>query len=276
MFPLRLSLPVLTAVSLVPLPAAPSESASSPWEQTARGLLKEAHSAFASHPSPDREARFGEAVTLINLQPKTDGNLDRATALFSAIAATGADDHLGLSSRYFLARIPHVHRASQDLPAALAMYRELAALDSPHPLAQRALVQLALLELFEPRLPVERARERFDRLAARGAALTDPPSIRDFHLVMGDAALRLNLGDGIALGHLLAADRAGIARAITQRDSWVRIAGLASRCGRHDIAADYYNRFLQTFPRDTRRLMIRERLAALADRTRHDSLPAAR
>ncbi len=236
----------------------------SPWDQTALGLFKDAHVAFAEQPaSAGREARFGEAVTLISLQPKTDANLDHAASLFEAIVAANATDDLGISSRYYLARIPQIHRATPDTAAALTGFRELAALDSPHPLAQRAVVQVALIELFEPLLSASEVRARYDRLAQRGASLTEPSALRDFHMVMGDAALRFSLGDTLALDHLLAADRAGIARAITKRDTWLRIAELGRRTGRTEVAKTYYAKFLDTFPRDSRRLTVKERLAAL-------------
>lgn len=257
---LRLFTVLLAALS-APLLAV--EPAPSPWDLAAFGLLKEAHSAFAAQPAADREARFGEAVTLINLQPKTDANLDRAASLFSTISAANPTDDLGISSHYFLARIPQVHRANLDTSAALLIFRELAALDSPHPLAQRAVVQVALIELFEPRVPAGEVRARFDRLASRGATLTEPSALRDFHLVMGDAALRFKFDDALALDHLLAADRAGIARAGTRRDNWIRIAELARRSGRPAIAATYYHHFLENFPRDARLLLVQEHLAAL-------------
>jgi hypothetical protein len=253
---------VLLALAL-PLFAAEPVPTPSPWDQTALGLFKDAHTAFAKQPSADRETRFGEAVTLLSLQPKTDANLDRAAALFNAIVAANATDDLGISSRYFLARIPQVHRATPDNTAALPLFRELAALDSTHPLAQRAVVQLALIELYEPNLPPAEIRARYDRLAARGATLTESSAVRDFNMVMGDAALRFSLGDDLALDHLLAADRAGIARAVTQRDTWLRIAELARRAGRKDVSKTYYTQFLDTFPRDSRRLTVKERLAAL-------------
>lgn len=234
------------------------------WDQAALGLFKDAHRAFAEQADPDdRQTRLGEAVTLVNLQPKTDANLDRAAALLAAVAEAGPTDELGVDARYFLARIAQVHRFTPDIPSALRHYRELAALDSPHPLAQRAVVQIALIELFEPGLPGEEVRQRFDRLAARGVTLTEPAVVRDFHLVMGEAAMRFRFGDDVALIHLLAADRAGIARAHTRRDTWLRIAELARRTGDDRIAADYYERFLEKFPRDARGTMIREHLAAL-------------
>lgn len=256
--------PLVLASALLAAPLFAADSASpSPWDQTALGLFKDAHAAFAKQPASDREARFGEAVTLLSLQPKTDANLDRAASLFNAIAAADATDDLGLSARYYLARIPQVHRATPDTAAALALFRELAAIDSPHPLAQRAVVQVALLELYEPRLASAEIRARFAALATRGATLTEPSALRDFHMVMGDAALRFGLGDDLALDHLLAADRAGIARAITQRDTWLRIAELARRTGRTDVSKTYYTKFLDTFPRDSRRLAVKDRLAAL-------------
>lgn len=260
--------PFLTLYFLLaaPLLAAEPAAAPNPWDMAAFGLFKDAHILFSEQPDADRETRFGEAVTLINLQPKTESNLDRAAAIFTEIAAASPTDELGVNARYFLARIEQIHRVKPDTSAALALYRELAALDSDHPLAQRAVVQLALLELFEPGQTASEVRARFERLAARGVTLTDPSAIRDFNLVLGDAALRFDLGDTLALDHLLAADRAGIARAITQRDTWLRIAELARRTRRDDVAATYYQRFLENFPRDTRQLMLKERLAELAGR----------
>ncbi len=259
--PLRAPLPFLFLAVL--LPAADPGDPPSPWDQATLGLIREAYRNFARQAGPNREARFGEAVTLLNLQPKTGANLDRAASLFTDIIATEPADGLGVSARYYVARIAHVHRTSPDDATALRIYRELADLSSPHPLAQRALVQLALMEIFEPRLDPAEVRVRFERLTARGAALTESSAVRDFHLVMGDAALRFNLGEAIALDHLLAADRVGLARAATQRDTWVRIAELGRRTGRNDIAVTYYQRFLENFPRDSRRRMIIERLAAL-------------
>lgn len=235
----------------------------SAWDLVALGLVSEAHDVFEDHPPENRTARFGEAVTLINLQPKTRSNLDRAETLFSIVAARDGDDELGVSARYYLARIAQFHRPSPDLPEALRIYHQLAASESRAALAQRALVQIALIELFEPGVPKSEVAARFDRLALRGKALTEPSARRDFNLVMGDAALRFELGDTVALDHLLAADETGLARPITQRDTWVRIAELARRAARDEIAITYYRRFLDTFLRDSRNTMVNRRLNAL-------------
>ncbi len=247
----------------VPALAAEPTPDAAPWDQTALGLFQDAHRAFAALPASDREARFGEAVTLINLQPKTDGNLDGAAELLTEVAATDATDDLGISARYFLARIAQVHRFEPDIPTALVYYRELSTLDSSHPLAQRAVVQLALIDLFVPDLPPVDLRARYDALQVRGRSLTDPAARRDFHLVMGTVALRFDLGEDLALDHLLAADAAGVVRAGTRRDNFIRIAELARRLHRNELAATYYTRFLEDFPRDIRRLTISERLAAI-------------
>lgn len=264
----RRLLPALVALAaplFASVSSAPEETpaARSPWDLVALGLLDEARTAFDALPAGDRAARFGRAVTLLNIQPKTDANLDRAAGLFSSVADERGDDDLGVSSRYYLARIPQLHRVKPDDRAALALYRELAALRSPHPLAQRALVHIALIELFEPRLPADELRTRFADLASRGETLSDPSALRDFHLVMGDAALRFGLGDDTVLEHLLAADRAGLVRATSRRENWIRIAETARIAGRPGIAAAYYRRFLDDSPRDARRLAVKERLASL-------------
>ncbi len=253
----------ILAILTAPLLASDPVGDTSPWDDAALGLFADAHAAFARHKNPDRETRFGEAVTLINLQPKTDANLDRAASLLNEIIATDSTDLPGIGARYYLARIAQIHRASPDPSTAVRLYRELAGLSSPHPLAQRAVVQLALLEIFASGIDSAEVRTRFDHLSELGAGLSDPSVVRDFHLVMGDAALRFKLGDATALDHLLAAERAGIVRATTQRDTWVRIAELGRRTGRNDVAIAYYRRFLENFLRDSRRRMISERLASI-------------
>lgn len=257
--PRRLLLLLLAAPLLAAEPAPPE----SPWELAALGLFKDANRAFAQAPATDREARFGQASTLINLQPKTDANLTRADSLLAAVASENPADSLGLSARYLRARIAHIHRLSPDPAAALALYRELADSRADHPLAQRALVQIALLELFEPDVSADELRSRHAALADRDAALTEPSARRDFNLVLGDAALRLGLPDHVALDHLLRADQAGVARDHTRRDNWLRIAELARRSDRPAIAIAHYERFLAATLRDARRLDVEQRLAAL-------------
>jgi hypothetical protein len=263
-------LPLLLAASL--LAALPAKSAlnegepaapESPWELAALGLFKDANRAFAQAPAADREARFGQAATLINLQPKTDANLTRADSLLADVASENPADSLGVAARYLRARIAHIHRLSPDPAAALALYRELADSRVDHPLAQRALVQIALLELFEADLSADQLRARHAALADRDSALTEPSARRDFNLVLGDAALRLGLPDHVALDHLLRADQAGVARDLTRRDNWLRIAELARRAGRPDVAIAHYERFLAATLRDARRLDVEQRLAAL-------------
>lgn len=269
----------LLALALAPLAlGAAAPSAPDPWEQASLGLFKDAHNAFATATAADRETRFGQAVTLINLQPKTEANLDRAAEILRSLAAPSAapaTDDLALSARYFLGRIAQVHRRPPNLAEAKRIYRELAELDTRHPLAQRAVVHLALIELFEPGLPVATVRELHESFARRADRLTDPAAIRDFNLVLGDAAIRFELGDAIALRHLAAADQAGIARSTTQADTLLRIAELARRIGDSGTATAYYRRFLDENRRDPRRLTVMDRLAALGADVSAKSLPTS-
>jgi hypothetical protein len=274
---LRLSMPCflssrISAVLLLATPlAASSSDEPSAWDQVALGLLREANEAFAEQPEGDRKARFGEAITLINLQPKTDANLERAAALLTGVVSSGADDMFGVAARYYLARIAQFHRSSPDTREALRLYHELAALNSTHLLAQRAMVQIAIIELFEPGVAPEEIRARYERLSGRGTSLTEASAIRDFNLVLAEAALRFKLGNSLALDHLIAADKAGLARPVTERDTWVRIAELARETGRNDVAIAYYRRFLTTFRRDSRNVMITERLNALLAGKKEDA-----
>lgn len=257
---------LLALAAWLPLPVVAYPAVDqSPWALASLGLFKDAHDAFARDTGGGRFARLGEAATLLNIQPRTTANINRAAAMLERVVEEEGGDAIGITARYLRARISHIHRKAPDPVDAAARYRELAALGPVHSLTQRALVQLALIELFEPGVPVAELRGRHDRLAALGRGLVDASARRDFYLVMGDAALRLGFDDVVAMEHLIEADRAGISRTGTLRDNWLRIAGLAERAGRSDVAVAHYERFLAAALRDTRRLAVEQRLASFRD-----------
>ncbi len=232
----------------------------SAWRDASLGLFKDALSAFQDASGP--EARYGEALALLLRQPKTAGNIDRAAALLAELAAAAPDTEVGVAARYQLGRVEQVHRVTPDPVAARRIFSELVAAHPDHPLAQRAVVKLALLDLYE-RVPETVRRERFDAYAARSAELGDRGARRDLCLLLADTAQRFAYPPGLVLDLLLRADEAGVARRAEQASLCVRIGRLAADAGRPEIARRYLERFLAAYQRDSRRLMIEQQLAAL-------------
>jgi tetratricopeptide (TPR) repeat protein len=222
------------------------------WGDAARGLVNDASRQFEKA-GTNREAQFGLAVTLVNVQPKTSANIERAATVLEGLRG---NDELGITATYYLARLEQAHRFTPDPEKALALYDQLYREQPVHPLAQMGVVKAALLRLYVTRLP-------FEEVETTGANLSDPDAVRDFHLVLADAAGRLGLSDEQALNHLLAAEQAGLSKRKTVGDAWVRIGELARLTGKRDLATQYYGKFLKDFPNDQRAFLVRERLASL-------------
>lgn len=232
----------------------------SAWEDAALGLFDSANREFAKL-SGD-EARLGEAVTLLLRQPKTDANINRAAELLATLADKSPGSPLAIRAKYYLGRIAQTHRTPNNPELARRLFRELAGAHPGHPYADLATVKLAILEIYD-HVPEADRRARFDAFVAAAATLESPSARRDLNLLLADASQRFGYGPVLTLDCLLAADRVGIARRVEQGNTWVRIGQLAHEAGRFEIARDYYKKYLATFIRDNRRLMVAERLAAL-------------
>lgn len=256
---------ILTALVLAACPlaraATPPPTLQQAWEDAALNLTKEANHGFAV--LEGREARFGEAVTLLQVQPKTDVNIQRAATLLEGIVTENTGDELGITARYYLGRLEQVHRTPLNPPAAAGHYAVLMRDYPGHPLTEQAIVKLALLELYAPAATKEARLQVFEKFRLLGERLQTHDAIRDLNLTLANAALRLDLGDELALPAYIAAHRAGIHLTNVRGDVVVSIGELARKTGRTDLAREYYRLFLDEFHRDNRRLTIRERLAAL-------------
>jgi hypothetical protein len=256
----------MAAVSavLAPLHAETPPAAASPvtaaWQKAAVGLFRDSLLDFEKLQSP--EARFGQALTLLMRQPKTAGNVERAANMLSALATSEPDSEIGIGARYYLGRIEQTHRITPDPAAARRIFRELIAAHPAHPLAQQAVVKLAIIELYEP-LPENTRRARFDAYVEQAATLIAPSARRDLYLLLADTSQRFNYSPSLTLDLLIRADDSGIARRAEQSNNWVRITLLAAETGRPDTAHAYGQKFLATFLRDDRRLTIEELLADL-------------
>ncbi len=256
-----LTLSTLGATATEDLAADPIEDG---WHKASLYLFKESYQRFEGQDS--REARLGHAALLLLQQPKTDANLDQAVAELEKLAgdAAGPGDEPAISARYLLGRIAHAHRTPADPALAASHYRRLIAEHPDHFLADQALVKLALIEIYEPGLPVDERLTRIDLFGERAERLTRPGSRRDLHLVLATACANLRLDDTRCLRHYLDADQAGVERPILRANVTVAIGELARRLGQDELARRYFERFLDEFKRDHRRALVEDKLHSLA------------
>ncbi len=238
-----------------------------PWDDAGAGLFNEAHDAFVSEaktarPADQRGLRYGEAVSLLNIQPRTQSNIDKAYTLLEEVRTSSPDDELGLESRYLQGRIEQVQRSTPDLVKADAIFSELVHTHPTHPAGQRARVKLAIIRLYAKVDATERHR-RYEEFTAGASELTDQGAKVQMHLLLAELARQLNYGNEQELAHMLAADQAGVTKRNLHVQVLVRIGDLARLTGRNDLARQYYTQFLEQFPRTDRRSTVEGYLAAL-------------
>lgn len=242
------------------------KSLANAWKTASLTLVNESNAEFRellAKDTPDRrQLRFGEAATLINVQPKTAANLDNAVAVFQDLAEEDPNDDIAVYSRYLIGRVAQIHRLDADLELAANTYRELLRDHPQNKFAQRAVPKLAVIELFDPlRSPDDQTGAL--EIEAFAANLTDPLAIRDTALMLADYYTMIAPNDTKALENLLIANEQGIQRYKFRATVLVRIAELSRRTGNPDQAVDYYQMFLDEFQRDQRRTLIEERIEEL-------------
>lgn len=251
---------VVLACTLLGSGAAAAETEA--WQALTLYRFPEAKLGF-EQAAPSPQNSFGRALTLINLQPKTDANLAEAEARLQEVIATATDPELAQAARFYLGRIAQVHRRKPDPAAAQRIFR---ALMDEHPNAfwgQLAGVKWVTLQIYTAGPAAERA-ERLARLEATASFFTLPQFAKDYHNIMANAYEALGLSDAKAFEHLAACWRIGIARGIDQGDFLARLGTLAERLGRAEEARRFYGEFLARFQRDERRYLIEQRFAALS------------
>ncbi len=230
------------------------------WRLEAKFQFREAHGVI-EQAGDSRPARFARAMTLLNVPPKTQDNIAWAADLLADLAQQ--PDDIGISAKYFLARIEQAHRYQPNVDRALALYEELIDRHLDHYFGQMALVKWAIVKLYDPRLDQAEREALFDRVEAMGAKLTRDDPRRSFAQVLADAMCRFEQPDARALKHLLVVDELGAMTRTSEADLYVRIGELARLSGQTELARRYYRRMLEQFPRDIRVFMVRQRLAGL-------------
>lgn len=250
------------------LGAASPPEAKDLWGNVAGGKLPEANAAFTAPDStlPEREKNYGEAVTLLNLQPRSSSRIQKAVTLLEAIIA-GPEDSMTVPARYLRARIDQLHLTPVDVPSALKRYDELFASHPDHPVAQVGATTAAMVRIYTAKEdPLGDPFAAAEEIAVR---LTDPAARAGMHLMLANAAVRLGKRDlSRALKHYEAANATGIHSPRTRSSVLASIGGLSEELGRRDRAIAAYEEFLANFERDDRAHTIRERLTALKEGAR--------
>lgn len=262
---------VVTAVAVsfcgVP-PAAGQTPTNDPegWQDASAFLFNEANSFFARAGReaglPPREVALGEAVTLLNVQPRTPGNISRSMEILRKLVAENANDREGLYARYFLARILAFHQSPPDFAAARELYQTLIRQQTNDPLVENGAAALVMMDLYE-NIPETERTARFERLESLVLLLQTSQGRRACHLALGWACLDFGESKSRAFAHLQAAEQEGISRWQDESAVWISLAELARAEGRDELAATYYRKFLAKYRRDGRSYTVAQRLAAL-------------
>ena len=234
-----------------------------PWLLASRLEFNQAYSAFAARKKlPQRTDGLGQAVTLLNVQPITEANIDESERLLNALVIESVSDDVGKWSLYYLGRSAQTHRLTPEPTLAKQHFRRLIELAPGHLAAQVAVNKLGLLIIYDPkdkRLPEHRIAE----VEKLGANLSDSDGIRDFHLLIARTRQFFKLPDGPTLDHLLAAEATGRLGLVSRSDVLVSAGMLAKHAGRASEARRAFEMFLEAYPRDNRTLTVRRLLAEL-------------
>jgi hypothetical protein len=218
-------------------------------------LLPDALRGFSAAPD-SREGRLGKALSLLNIQPRTDERIEEARGVLALLAKESPSDKAGILARFFLGRIDQVHSNAPDPVAARAKFFDLFESHPGHPVAEYALSKVVMIDLGLAASDDE-FRTRAAALRPLGARLETPLGRREFHLNMAMLAVERRIEDEHTLDHFLAADAESIPLATLEADAWVATAILAQRLGRHDVARTYLEKFITRHRRDPRNHSLR-------------------
>lgn len=244
-----------------------AENERSPWihasEYRYKAALKEFRTLQSESTGSERQrARFGEALMLLNVQPRTVDKIERAREIFLDIAYQDPTDELSIRSIFYLGRINQVHQSAWDWDRASLYYEELFRRWPEHPFSQMGLAKYAMIQLYQPN-PRDEREERLRELEKLAEVLTYPPAVRDFNYVVGVACLSMELSKEVALQHLIVVANSELHQSRSLASIYVRIGETARQLGKYELAEKYYRIFLERFPRELRTTIIRDRIAEI-------------
>jgi len=239
------------------------------YELSARGLTRESEQewrrleADGRNPAGIREVHFGRAGNLLNVQPRTSANIDRAAELYRDVVKGDPDDEIGVASAYFLIRIEQFHRG--PTPDLERIAGDFLALHAAHPeryFSQLALLKHVTLRLWSGTTTAEKQSE-FSRLESYAKDFTRPELAVIYHFLLSDGYL-VRLSDPVAaLRHQRARDGRLMVKEDTSADLTLKTAELSREIGDLAEATAHYRDFLRRFPTNARAWLVRQRLNEL-------------
>ncbi len=221
------------------------------------------------------ETKFDLAVTLINRQPKTRANIDRARNLLEDVSEAASASDFGIAAKYFLGRIAHLHLHPPRIDEAIEHFRYLVEHHPRHFWGQATASKYGFLQLYRQNSPAERER-LFRELEPLAENLTSPFLRSNFHFILGTAAVRFGILPERALFHFIEADRGGLISGRARTDGLLRVGELARQVGEWQLAARYYRRYLEEFRRDPPRDLVRDRLREVEAKLREQTSKTTR
>jgi tetratricopeptide (TPR) repeat protein len=238
------------------------------WQQTSRFLFQDAHDTFAKIASKDdssRADRLGVAVTRLGLQPRTQRNIQLATAELEALIAENPDDNFGMMAKFYLARTYEMHQANPDPEAARQLYWEILQQRPGIAVLEQGASRIALLDLYAAGHDPEALRETAINLGSLAEYLQTPAGQREFHTTMGMTVSELGGDFALALEHMKKA--VAIPNPLPQMQSTniLVTAELAKSVGDLKTAREFYQKFVDEFRRDSRNYSVRRLLEDLPE-----------
>ncbi len=266
---LRLYLCILLLGSL-PLWGQASDDLAKAWEKASSLQSDEAHADFNRlEKTEPRAAWYGQAMTWLQAQPKTEANIQKAISLLTKVVQENPSDDEGLASQYYLARIAEAHHADIGYDSidgrmheAEGLYQKLFQ-GAPGTLwAELALTRYAEL-LYYQNEPIEKKPARLAEAESLLSQIKTAWVLSLYHFNLSNAYARLEISEPKALDHLVIAEDLGIPIRPTRVDALVRIIKWAQLQGKPEIALKYGEIYLRDFPRDDRSYEIELLVASL-------------
>ncbi len=243
--------------------AEPAPDVVSAWKAASAFRFNEARDAFVRGTGDVVARKFGEGATLLNVQPRTGANIQRALTLFEEVAREAPPrSNLSGLARFYIARVKELYLTPQDLAGASADYRALLEERTGNPLIEQGASRLAAMAAFASE-PVSERLKNLASLEPLAELLETSAGRREFHTSMAFALLDNGGDKSRAVDYFLEADRVGFTRKVTAVSAWLVAGRAASEVGRTADARYFYEKMLAKYPRDPRAFTVRTLLQAL-------------
>lgn len=222
------------------------------WSQAAHLQFYDAFNIFRQLP-PSREQRLGEAAALLNVQPRTVANRERAKTLLSELVATPPADNITQAGHYLLGRIASVHEGATQYETARRHFSAASKGNRNSSYAQLARAQLAVYAL-----QGDTTSDHRIRAAAEHARALPAGAIRaTVHWIIAQALLESASPPREALLFIELALADGLVTSAARADALVAATYLSALVSPSD-SPRWRETFLREFPRDPRAAHLRQ------------------